>query len=77
MSVNVSVSRDKAAEGVCKEQLHCYDKKRQHPNPFLIHRVCFFVPVKGSACSHASGKAFDALLSEEGDGGEIGGHDGQ
>lgn len=39
--MNVSVSRDKAAEGVCKEQLHCYDKKRQHPNPFLIHRVCF------------------------------------
>lgn len=73
----LGVSRDYAAEGVCKEQLRCCDKKRQHPNPLLIHWVCFFVPVKGSACGHAPGKAFDALLSEEGDGGEIGGHDGQ
>lgn len=37
----------------------------------------FSVPVKGSACGHAPGKAFDALLSEERDGGQIGGHDGQ
>lgn len=42
-----------------------------------IHWVCFFVPVEGSACGHAPGKAFHALLSEEGDGGEIGGHDSQ
>lgn len=39
--------------------------------------VCSVLPVKGSAGRHAPGKAFDALLSEEGDGGEIGGHDGQ
>lgn len=37
----------------------------------------FVVPVKGSACGHASGKAFDSLLSEVGDGREIGSHDGQ
>lgn len=47
-------------------------------------RVCVFrnmlefvVPVKGSACGHASGKAFDSQLSEVGDGREIGSHDGQ
>lgn len=37
----------------------------------------FVVPVKGSACGHASGKAFDSQLSEVGDGREIGSHDGQ
>lgn len=37
----------------------------------------FVVPVKSSACGHASGKALDSQLSEVGDSREIGSHDGQ
>lgn len=51
--------------------------KATPPPHVLIHRVFVFIPVKGSARGHAPGKAFDALLSEVWDGGEIGGHDGQ
>lgn len=86
MSLNVrllSVSRDEAAEGSVETTVVLLWQEKATPHPpapdplSLFFFLLNFVPVKGSAGGHAPGKAFHALLSEEGDGGQIGGHDGQ
>lgn len=72
---------------VCGELLRCCHQRcpplQSTPDtsllsvPVVRSMFGFVIPVKGCACCHTPGKAFDSQLSEVGDGREIGSHDGQ